>query len=117
MSTETLNAGTQYNDWKGQIALDDQDFKGIREYLKNKLSNKDVVIGIDTFFHGESLDRKEKIEVKAYITNEELEGKYKTIKFEIEFSEIESSESTNHIKSPEAFLIPVFLAPLKPLFS
>ena len=44
MSTETLNAGTQYNDWKGQIALDDQDFKGIREYLKNKLSNKDVVI-------------------------------------------------------------------------
>lgn len=84
MSTETLNAGTQYNDWKGQIALDDQDFKGIREYLKNKLSNKDVVIGIDTFFHGESLSRREKIEVKAYITNEELEGKYKAIKFEIE---------------------------------
>ena len=44
MSTETLNAGTQYNDWKGQIALDDQDFKGIREYLKNKLSNKAITV-------------------------------------------------------------------------
>ena len=87
MSTETLNAGTQYNDWKGQIALDDQDFKGITEYLKNKLNNKDVVIGIDTFFHGESLSRREKIEVKAYITNEELEGKYKAIKFEIELED------------------------------
>lgn len=87
MSTENLVAGTQYNDWQGQIALDDQDFKGIREYLKNNLNNKDVVIGIDTFFHGESLNRNEKIEVKAYITSEELEGKYKAIKFEIELKD------------------------------
>lgn len=87
MSTENLNAGTQYNDWQGQIALDDQDFNGIREHLKNNLSNKDIVIGIDTFFHGESLNRNDKIEVKVYVTNEELEGKYKAIKFEIKLED------------------------------
>jgi hypothetical protein len=87
MSTETLNAGTQYNDWQGQIALDDQDFKGIREYLENNLDSNDKVIGIDTFFHGESLNRNEEIEVKIYVTNEKLEGKYRAIKFEIKLEE------------------------------
>lgn len=85
MSIESLNASTQYNDWQGDIALDDMDFTGIRNYLDKKLQNKDVIIGIDTYFHGDHLDKN--ITVKAYVTNEELEGKYKVIKFEIKIEE------------------------------
>ena len=85
MSLESLNASTQYNDWQGEIALDDMDFNGIRNYLNEKLQNKDVIIGIDTYFHGNHLDKN--ITVKTYITNEELEEKYKVIKFDIGLEE------------------------------
>lgn len=87
MSIESLNASTQYNDWQGQIALDDQDFDGIREHLKNNLNSNDIVIGIDTFFHGESLNRNEEIEIKVYVTNETLEGKYRAIKFRMKLED------------------------------
>ena len=38
MSLESLNASTQYNDWQGEIALDDMDFNGIRNYLNEASS-------------------------------------------------------------------------------
>ena len=85
MSIESLNASTQYNDCQGEIALDDMDFNGIRNYLDKKLQSKDVIIGIDTYFHGDHLENN--ITVKAYVTNEELEGKYKVINFEIRLEE------------------------------
>lgn len=85
MSTESLSPSTQFNDWQGDIALDDMDFNGIRNYLDKRLGNKDVVIGINTYFHGDHLDSE--ITVKAYVTNEELEGKYKVIKFDIKLEE------------------------------
>ncbi|OIU85030.1 hypothetical protein [Acinetobacter sp. AR2-3] len=85
MSIESLSSSTQYNDWQGDIALDDMDFNGIRNYLDKKLGIKDIVVGIDTYFHGEHLNSE--ITVKAYITNEELEEKYKVIKFDIKLEE------------------------------
>lgn len=84
MTSKNLNAQTQYNDWLGEIALDDQDFKGIREHLKNKLQDRDIIIGIDTYFLGEFLDKNEKIEVKAYVTNKDLGEKVREVKFEID---------------------------------
>lgn len=84
MSNTNFTAGAQYDDWKGEIALDDEDINTLTSYLNNKLINGDVIVGIDTFFFGKELKRHGNIDVKVYVKNEQqYSSSYKKIDFSI----------------------------------
>lgn len=48
---EMFTASTQYNDWKGEAAADDQFTNSIREFLRNEgiMKTDDFLIGLDYY--------------------------------------------------------------------
>ena len=80
-----LIAGTQYNDWKGDIAFDDADFSDLSGYAKNKghIKGSDVIFGVEAFY----LDVSKEFSVRIYVSDKPFDEvkKYDEKLHEVEF--------------------------------
>lgn len=87
MSTTTFTAGVQYDDWRGDIALDDEDFNNLRKYLtqQNKIADGHVITGFKTYMHGDILKKDRKIGVDIYL--QKGTGEYTEEKIELDIEQ------------------------------
>ncbi|NSX04797.1 hypothetical protein [Cupriavidus gilardii] len=51
-----FSAGVQYDDWRGQVAADDADLAGIRDYVRESglIKDGDTVVGVTFYAGGEN---------------------------------------------------------------
>lgn len=69
MSGLNLVAGAQYDDWKGQIALDDADNVNVNKFLRSHgtLGEGDFLFGYELFMHPEAKWFDGKVDVTFYV--------------------------------------------------
>ena len=86
-----LIAGTQYNDWKGDVAFDDADFSSLSEYAKQKgkIKQSDVIFGVEAFY----LDVSKEFSVRIYVSDKPFDevkqygGELEEVKFDLPLSD------------------------------
>lgn len=76
MTKLNLSAETQYDDYIGSIAFDDEDIQDLNSYLQkeNLIEEREFILGFEVFLHPKHLSKDQNIDVSIHLGGDASEN-------------------------------------------